>query len=539
MRVHAAGRAVTVGPESLLAAGGEGTAWASGDHVFKIWHDLTRVPCAGRLSELATVGSPDVIVPDIHVYDDAGRRIGVRMPRAPGWPAERLTARSFRERVGADLGVTLDLVRRARDTLHLIHEAGLLVVDLRCANWVVPDRLDRVSWIDTTSWQTPSFPATALADTVRDRHADGLSRQTDWFAFAVTAFQLLTGLHPYRGKHPHLTTLDARMMADASVLQRGVLVPPAYRSAARLPRAWRDWFWEVFQERCRDAPPQSSAPPAPRLVDAPATQLTWAPLLKEPGIRRVDIGRGLAVHTADSVIVDGTRVPGRWDAVGWTRSGAWVAARCQDSRLELQTSIGPLHCEHAADAVVSHAGRLLVLRRGRIVELVIRGDWVAPRVLANGPAGTQLFPGVATQPLPGGLELVVLPPTGGCHRLRLAELEGARVLDACLAGRVVSLAIARDGLRRRLRLRFDPDWRTWDVEETPDPGGQGIDVAVGPHVVVECGDGLTLARPRPGCRERRRLDVRLGGRLLSLPDGIGVIRPDGLWRVSLGGSPEA
>ena len=62
MRVVVAGRPVVLTADALLASGGEGTAWAVGDHVLKVWHDPVRAPSAERLGELAAVQDPDVVI---------------------------------------------------------------------------------------------------------------------------------------------------------------------------------------------------------------------------------------------------------------------------------------------------------------------------------------------------------------------------------------------------------------------------------------------------------------------------------------------
>ena len=66
-------------------------------------------------------------------------------------------------------------------------------------------------------------------DSVRDRHAAGWNEGTDWFSFALVSFQMFVGIHPYKGKHPALKTLDERMAQNVSVLH------PRRVRARRLP----------------------------------------------------------------------------------------------------------------------------------------------------------------------------------------------------------------------------------------------------------------------------------------------------------------
>src|SRR5207248_7337064 len=106
-----------------------------------------------------------------------------------------------------------------------VHERGILIVDLNEMNFLLDASVEEILFIDVDSYQTPGFPATALMESIRDRHAARFSQATDWFSFGIVSFQMFTGIHPYRGKHPTLTGLDARMERNVSVLNPEVAVP--------------------------------------------------------------------------------------------------------------------------------------------------------------------------------------------------------------------------------------------------------------------------------------------------------------------------
>ena len=62
-----------------------------------------------------------------------------------------------------------------------------------------------------------------------------------------------------------------------------------------------------------------------------------------------------------------------------------------------------------------------------------------------------------------------------------------------------------------------------------------MDVAVGRHAVVEATDtGLRLCSPRRLDPTEKHLAVAVAGRLVGLDGDVGVLRPDGLWRATLG-----
>jgi DNA-binding helix-hairpin-helix protein with protein kinase domain len=125
---------------------------------------------------------------------------------------------SFRTRHGFSTDAALRLVRRLQEGVRTVHSHGILIVDLNEMNFLVSDSFGEIYFIDVDSYQTPSFPATALMESVRDRHAKRFSTSTDWFSFAIVSFQMFVGIHPFKGTYAPLQgviekdkKLDARM----------------------------------------------------------------------------------------------------------------------------------------------------------------------------------------------------------------------------------------------------------------------------------------------------------------------------------------
>ena len=112
-------------------------------------------------------------------------------------------------------------------------------------------------FIDVDSYQTPGFKATALMDSVRDRHCHNnqFTPDTDWFSFGIVSFQMFIGIHPYKGKHPDLADMDARMMQNISALNKAVSVPKVCYAFDVIPQAYLCWYKAVFEQGKRCAPP--------------------------------------------------------------------------------------------------------------------------------------------------------------------------------------------------------------------------------------------------------------------------------------------
>src|SRR5947199_212129 len=81
------------------------------------------------------------------------------------------------------------------------------------------------------------------------------SPETDWFSFAIISFQMFIGIHPYRGLHPSLPDLDARMSANVSVLNPRVSIPKLCYPFSVIPQAYRDWYRAIFEDGKRVPPP--------------------------------------------------------------------------------------------------------------------------------------------------------------------------------------------------------------------------------------------------------------------------------------------
>src|SRR5260370_27240623 len=172
----------------------------------------------------------------------------------------QLFNRAFRERHGITPEAMLRLVRKMREGVKHVHEHGILIVDLHEMNFLLDRALQEVLFIDVDSYQTPGFPATALMDSIRDRHAVHFSRETDWFSFGIVSFQMLIGIHPYKGKHTTLDDLDARMRANISVLNPQVSLPKVCYPFSVIPPAYRDWYRAIFEEGKRVPPPDDLRP---------------------------------------------------------------------------------------------------------------------------------------------------------------------------------------------------------------------------------------------------------------------------------------
>lgn len=531
MRVLAEGRPVDLPDTTFVADGGEARVHALGGLAYKVLHQPTD---PARLRALQALAVPGAVLPLELLFDADGHCLGHTMRYLPDHvPWTRLLSRTYRSQHGIDPTRALGLVERLRDRLHAVHAAGAQVVDLHAGNLLVDPTLRDPVLIDTSSWQLPGFPATAIQDAVRDRHATGFDEGTDWFAFAVVAAQTLLGVHPYRGTHPVVKGLDARMQQRLSILRAEVSVPAVAWSPDVLPRPWRAWLASVLDGDHRGPPPGGDGVVRWRPAPAPTSRhVTLVELARhrDPIRGAVEHGARTFPWTDPALVVAVLTEEGV--AVGARRTGQGLALTDLDSGT-------PVACDLRLDAVAA-LGTSLVARSGaRLLQLDLPrlGGRVTalPRLLATVlPEASHLFDGLVVEDLLGRCHLRLLAP-GRCETLAVPALDGAEVVAAVHRRGVVAL-VARRGTRLdRYVIRARGAQR--EVLHTPDVGSADLDLVVLPQgVVVLRVDGrLELLRTRPGDESRKLVDdpAFVEGRLVALGHQLGLLRGGVLYRASL------
>jgi len=516
------GHALTLGRKNFVAQGGEGSVYVRGDVAYKVYDDPCKALSAAKLTELAAIRHPRVVKPDRLLTDRSGAPVGYSMRHVTGGqPLCRSFARAYRERVGLTPQAMFDLVLDLAGAVTAVHSAGVLIVDLNELNILLGPDLDAVWMIDVDSFQTAHFPATAIMDSVRDRHHASFSEKTDWFSFAIVSFQMLVGIHPYKGKHPTIGGLDARMRKNVSVFDQTVRTPPSAWPLAVIPAPWAAWYEAVFQDGERRPPPLAAGATvvitAPTATAVPGDRLTvTVQATFEAVIRSVFEFHGrVVVVTDDEVVVDGRPVglapPGR-HRIGFTpRSGRPLLASVRDRRLRLRDMLAgrDLEIDVRADSLMAYDGRIYVKCRDRILEIVtletggrlVASTRTAASVLEH---ATQLFDGVAVQSLLGDTWVTVFPAAGVSRPVRLPELDRCTVIDARFERGVLVVIGARDGRYHRIVIRFDRTYQRHDVRTT-----EGIAMATANLLVLDHGvamiptdgDTLELFTARPGSQQ--------------------------------------
>lgn len=280
---------VTITDKEYLAAGGEAEIYAKGGMAYKLYFDpVKKMLPAPKMQELSFITDPQVVLPQDIIYDvKTNKPVGYTTRYVDNVdPILKLFNRAYKNANNIDPQMVAELVKKLQQTLSNIHSAKCLAVDFNELNILINLGASITPWfIDTDSYATPSFKATAIMDSVRDRKATTYDAQkqmhyhptvlSDWFSWAVISFWCYSNVHPYRGNHPNYKPKDKHKQMDdgISVFHKGVRVPPTVEDFSIIPQRHLDWFKLVFERGERSIPPIADST-VPLLVPAQIITIT-------------------------------------------------------------------------------------------------------------------------------------------------------------------------------------------------------------------------------------------------------------------------
>lgn len=252
-------KSVKLDQSNFIAKGGEGKIFVVGSTAYKIYEDRKKMIPEAKIQELQTLSRPNILKPLDIILDRKNNHVGFTMNLVNNTiPICQIFTNTFRTNNTLTADIINELVENIRETTQFIHSSKCLVVDGNELNYLVVDGKFTVAYfIDVNSYQTPSFPATAIMPSIRDWATKGFSVITDWYSFAIIACQLFIGIHPYKGKHPKYKKGDMqkRVVDHISIFNSKVRIPRSVRDFGHIPRNYMDWFINLFEKGKRTLPP--------------------------------------------------------------------------------------------------------------------------------------------------------------------------------------------------------------------------------------------------------------------------------------------
>lgn len=509
-RVFVQGKgAIRLSSSDFKAQGGEGAIFVKGSTAYKIYSDPQKSISSLKVQELSVLTEPNIIRPLDLLLNGKNQPIGYSMRSInKSFALCQLFPKAFRQRNNLTPERTLKLVKKLQDGVNHIHKKGILIVDLNELNFLIAEDFSELYFIDVDSYQTASFPATVLMESVRDRHANNFTTGSDWFSFAVVSFQMFAGIHPFKGTYGPLRTLDERMKANISVLNAGVTVPQTCLPFSVIPQAYLDWYKAVFENGERVAPPDSLqikiviAPSNGHLKTDVASKFFEVVELREFDSEILWHNGGITV-TEKSIYFDSrqySKPP--WDVrVVVTPKQRHLVVSFMDGTkprfidLTDKVELGPAI---EGESIMLSEGRLYVKQGSNLVaveflehpkQTLLTGKVVASVMMKS----TSLFDGLAIQNMLGASYASIPSGPGVCHQVRLSELDGYQIIDAQLMKNVGVVVGTKSGVYDKLVFRFADDFASYDLRVIQNISSNEINFTVlDSGVVLSIGDEGSL-----------------------------------------------
>ena len=260
MDIYTKNNKIKLDSRDFLAKGGQAEIFLKDNLIYKIYHDINQMIPEAKIRELQAIKNKHVLKPIDVVYNHKNKAIGYMMNRAPAsYTLCQLFTKSFKNRHKIGQAQIIRIISDMQTILQSIHDDNCLVVDLNELNIMISSDFKSLSFLDVDSYQTQSFKANALMDSISDPLVKNnqFSIESDWYSWGILAFNLYVGVHPFKGKHPRYKKNEwlKRKAEHASVFDDGVRLPAACSDFSIIPDEHLVWFKDTFQAAKRYIPP--------------------------------------------------------------------------------------------------------------------------------------------------------------------------------------------------------------------------------------------------------------------------------------------
>jgi len=518
------GGTFTITDKYYKAAGGEASIYVNGGQVFKIYHDSHKTLPAKKIQELSVIHNQNVVIPKDLIFDAAtGDPLGYTAKYLDDVePLLKLFTKTFKQDNKIDPKMIVELVKQMQMITSDIHAAQCLIVDFNELNVLVNVDKTKLTpfFIDVDSYATPSYRATAIMDSVRDRRVSKIVNGnlvynpdvlSDWFSFAVLAFWLYTNIHPYRGAHPNYKPKDRikQMDDNVSVFHSGVKLPPTTNDFSVIPPRHRGWLEAVFSKNERSIPPLADGI-APTVVPAPIitikgnaqVDVTQTASYSE-NIRKVIQAMGLNYIVTDDKIYRDTQEL----FSGCKKYKQVLLCPASDGTIVVATLLHNIvtFTDLIRQQVVGTINSSGMIFRNNCIYTVSNGKFVENKFTTIGNKmihrvneienvsvfTTTIWDGCAIQNLLGKYYLVLPYAVGACFSKYLPQLDGYRIVAAKSERNVVVILGESKGKFDRFIVVFTKkDYSEFNVRKVEDVAYEAIN-----FTTLENGLTLLLASP--------------------------------------------
>jgi len=480
----------------FIASGGEGSIYSSQGTAFKIYQDPKGVIPYSKISELSSIRNSNVIKPEKLVLNNKSEPIGYTMKHVPkSYALCQIFPKAFRDRTGMDTKNVLNLIQIMQKTIADIHKEKILIVDLNEMNFLVDKKFDDIFFIDVDSYQTKSFPATAIMESIRDRHNKTFSELTDWFSFGVVSFQMFCGIHPYKGKHPTIKGMEDRMIANIPVFHKDVKFPKNVLPFDAIPQAYKDWYKAILYEGKRFAPPSDPV----QVIIVPVIvatvtgnesfDITEIAEYDTNVIKYISINGTRATITSNDLYIGNKKIfqtcNKNMHIAITPLTNKIISVSLVDGDILLYNSTDeniPTH-NIKADDIMSYKDRVYIKNNDKVSELdfVEMGKkvYAVPKHVGNVMENSSKFyDGVIIQNVLGSFVASVFPSAGVHHQIQCPEFRGYQIIDAKYRDNVLIVITSKKGKYDKFILKFDDKFSSYSLRKVDDISYVGINFTV-------------------------------------------------------------
>jgi len=546
------GKKIILTDQDFVAKGGEKSIFRKGDIAYAIYDDLKKMIPVAKIGELSEMDHPSIVRPIEVIYSVKNHAIGFTMPFLDAdedniTPMPRIFTNTFRDKNGINNDVAIELVKNLKQVFQFIHGKKGLIVDGNEMNYLVDAGFTIPYLIDVNSLKTRSFPPTAYHPATRDwTTTEDFSEMTDWFIFAIISFQIIIGIHPFKGRHPRYAKNDFvnRIKNGVSVFDDEVTLPPPARDFSLIPGNYKDWYYAMFQHKERKEPPQMPGEAGIAVVKAILVQSTdnfeIKPIREFPeDLLYYNHETGLA-KTKTKIFIGRTDYSADPDeeVVFTPLTNIPIFVKLRDKMLQARTvtpgtKIIPFKIEGTDMMIIKTS---IYLKRGKkMTEIGFKdssGNIVmfVKKVWQIEKNSSKMFGAMVAQSVLGKAYLVIPTVNGNrssCYVKAVPELDGYQIMDAAHSNRICVL-IGQTGKKYdRIILAFDPSYNNYRCVIQEDVDFTSVNFTVldnGVAIQITDDDGVEIFFNKPEKGDLKRIeDPAIDSSMRLVKDGTTVL----------------
>jgi serine/threonine protein kinase len=535
---------IVLSKANFLASGGQSNVFIKNGIAYKIYHDPQNTILWSKISELSVLQKDNIIIPQDIIFNDNNIPSGYTMLFIKDTYALcKLFTKAFKDRNSITNEKIIKLVQILVDNVKYIHNKNIIIVDLNELNCLVNNDFTNIYMIDTDSYQTPSFPATAIMESIRDRQNSNFSILTDHFSLAILTFQMFIGIHPYKGKHPKYKTLDERMIHNISVFNKDVSVPSVCYPVTVIPENYRNWYKAIFEDGKRIAPPDTMIAVIP--IQTYTKDIINSIYFDTKEISSYD-NNIISYFSKDNVKIAVTKDGGYFnskipdfnvkvnDSFAITpRNNYLIAARKNNDKLNVYnvSSGKQIDCDIFCEAIMDYDGRIYIKNGSGVYEiqfLELSNDIkVVSKLVGNASESSfKFFDGVVVQNLLGSWCVSLFPKSGLCYQIKIDEFDNYReIINAKFDNRVfIADVVDKNNLYDRFIIKFNNDYSDYDCRIEKDVQISSVNFVTldnGVCVYMNNDEAIELFFNKKGQKDIKVVkDPNISGDIILFKDGI-------------------